>query len=382
MTNTSPTDQEMTDVFNRFSAPLPPLSQPTDDKIKISDRKKAALATAAVLLGGGAVFAAVNYDSIIKKLESDTVTPEGNTNGEDTGNDVVDTKQTSAPVRHNQLSSVQNGTITPGENIVIAEQVESGMTFGQAYAAAREEVGLGGIFSWRGEVYNTYTLEEWQGLSLGQRQEFLSDVGYRPTENTPTISDPDETVFIAEVNEEPTDVIPTVVPPENAGINEEIVAGGSDDSALIIGDESIVTSIDDEPTGIIEQEPAYYDLIINGRPALGIDDDHDGIADAIVFIDETTNGIIAFVDAEYDEMIDTIIQFDTNSQQITGQQAIEEPFTAEITHLEALSELATNPLETSLAFVTDTGEDFNDSFDDDYTVESGYVNDAEMPEMD
>lgn len=156
MTNTPPTEQEMTDVFSRFSAPLPALSQPADDKIKISDRKKAALATAAVLLGGGAAFAAVNYDSIVAELESGTNpvepesefgTPEANLAGETTEDEVIKANPTSASVRHNQTSVVQNGTITPSENIEIAENVGPGMTFGQAYAAARQEVGPGGIFS-------------------------------------------------------------------------------------------------------------------------------------------------------------------------------------------------------------------------------------------
>ena len=364
MTNTSPTDQEMTDVFSRFSTPLPPVSQPADDRIKISDRKKAALATAAVLLGGGAAFAAVNFDSIRAYVE-------------ETGNAAENGDSTASPtsVKHNEASAVQNGTITPSENIEIAQKVEPGMAFDEAYAAAREEVGPGGIFSWQGEVYNTYTLEEWQGLSLGQRQEFLGDVGYRPTESSVA----DEEVSEVQVVVDESEVINDVV---------DIDAGVPDDTEVI---EVIADSGEENSDDAGEVEPAYFDLVINGRPALGVDDDHDGIADAIVFMDEATNGIIAFVDAEDDEMIDTVIQFDAVTQQVVGQQAIEEPFLAEISQLEAMSELATNPMDTPLAYVASTEADFDDNFededdsfdsDDDYTDDSGYVNDAEMPEMD
>lgn len=376
MANTPPTEQEMTDVFSRFSTPLPPLPQPADDKIKMSDRKKAALVTAAVLLGGGAAFAAVNLGQIQDYFETENAGDAENASPDSpedtpTADDVVATAAT--PVQHRRTSAVQNGTITPSENIEIAQKVEPGMAFNEAYAAAREEVGAGGIFSWQGEVYNTYTLEEWQGLSLGQRQEFLGDVGYRPTtESLPVNEGAGEIQIAANDTQETIDVI------TNAGSGDETDTDGVTD--VIVDNESTFPP-DVEPAYV---EPAYFDLVINGRPALGIDDDHDGIADAIVFIDEATNGIIAFVDAEDDEMIDTIVQFDATTQQIVGQQAIEEPFMAEISQLEAMSELAANPLDTPLAYVASAEADFDDNFedDDDYTDDSGYVNDAEMPEMD
>ena len=348
MSKTPPTNQEMTDVFSRFPDSIPPLKQPAD--AKISARQKALLSTAAVLLGGGAAFAAVNYDQIRDYFDSNE--------GEPT---------TPAPVRNNEESLVQNGTITPGENIDIASQVDEAMSFGAAYAAAREEVGPGGIFSWHGEVFNTYTVEEWQGLSLGQRQEFLSDVGYRPTESTPELGEPAGTeATVEELATVDSDV--PVTEPE--AVEDEV-------PAAVAADDFVTEDVSDEP----ELEPEYFDLVINGRPALGIDDDHDGIADAIVFIDEATSDIIAFVDAESDERIDTIIQFNTSTQQIVGQQAIEEPFTAEISRLEALSYVAAESDDPDFAYVDSAESTFGED-DNDYTADSGYVNDAEIPEMD
>ena len=57
-------------------------------------------------------------------------------------------------------------------NIEIAATVNDGMSFGEAFAAARAEVGPGGCFEWHGNVYATYTAEEWSSMTAEQRAEF------------------------------------------------------------------------------------------------------------------------------------------------------------------------------------------------------------------
>ncbi|GHB73543.1 hypothetical protein [Persicitalea jodogahamensis] len=320
MTNTSPSDQEMTDVFGRFSSPLPPLPQPADDKIKISGRKKAALATAAVLLGGGAVFAAVNAGLLDDPLGKNMDEPEDSTPVEPTGVE----SEVMTPLQHDTSSVVQNGTITPGENIDIATEVNEEMSFGQAFAAAREDVGPGGIFSWHGEVYNTYYAEEWKGLSLAQRQAFLKDVGFRPD-------------------------------------GRDVAQG---------------------PTGM--DEPDIYEFVIDGRTAIGIDEDHDGVADAVVFLDEDTNDLIAYLDMGGDDRLDSVYRYDTASEQVVGMYTIEEPFLVDVHRLEEWSSAAYEPSNSNPYLAVSDEKNFeDDSFNnDDYTTDSGYVNDAEMPEMD
>lgn len=350
MTNQLPSEPQMTDVFGRFPNPLPRVGDTSE--AKISNRKKALLGTAAVLLGGGAAFAAINFDEISAGIDGDEIPADSVTAG--TGENGAPGKPdlTSISVRHHTASAVQSGTITPNENIAIAGQVEEQMTFGQAYAAAREETGPGGIFSWHGQVYNTYTVEEWQGLSLGQRQEFLSDVGYRPSQSAGLIEE-----------------VPSVL--SGAGGFSQIASTNSGQGTPIHGSDAATQ----------DAEPTYIELVINGRPALGIDDDHDGIANAIVFMDEGSNDLLAFVDAEGDNRIDTAIQFDSVSQQIVGQRAIEQPFLAEISQLEAMRGWVDEPLDYDIAMVAD-GEGTFDDDDNDYTDDEGYVNDAELPEMD
>lgn len=56
----------------------------------------------------------------------------------------------------------------------VASGVNDSMTFNEAFAAARSEVGAGGCFVWHGSVYGTYYASEWNAMSPSQRDEFVS----------------------------------------------------------------------------------------------------------------------------------------------------------------------------------------------------------------
>ena len=50
--------------------------------------------------------------------------------------------------------------------------VPDGMSFGDAFLAAREQVGAGGVFVWNGQVYHTYTADEWNAMSEAEHAQF------------------------------------------------------------------------------------------------------------------------------------------------------------------------------------------------------------------
>ena len=56
--------------------------------------------------------------------------------------------------------------------VEIATTINDEMSFSQAFGAARAEVGSGGAFEWRGNVYSTYTAEEWNALSPEERNTY------------------------------------------------------------------------------------------------------------------------------------------------------------------------------------------------------------------
>lgn len=60
------------------------------------------------------------------------------------------------------------------DQIQVATTVNDDMSFGEAFAAARTEVGPGGCFEWHGNVYSTYLAEEWSSMTADQRAEYGS----------------------------------------------------------------------------------------------------------------------------------------------------------------------------------------------------------------
>lgn len=54
--------------------------------------------------------------------------------------------------------------------------VSDDMTFAEAFAAARAEVGPGGVFHWHGGIFNTYYAEEWNAMSDADKHEFAQQI--------------------------------------------------------------------------------------------------------------------------------------------------------------------------------------------------------------
>jgi hypothetical protein len=54
----------------------------------------------------------------------------------------------------------------------VATRTDDEMSFGEAFAAARAEVGPGGAFSWRGKVYGTFYKDEWNSLPTETQKTF------------------------------------------------------------------------------------------------------------------------------------------------------------------------------------------------------------------
>ena len=59
---------------------------------------------------------------------------------------------------------------------VKVSNVAPGQSFSDAFAEARAEVGPGGVFHWRGGIYNTFTKEEWDAMSDEQKHDFAESV--------------------------------------------------------------------------------------------------------------------------------------------------------------------------------------------------------------
>ena len=76
-------------------------------------------------------------------------------------------------------------------------QMHNDMSFGEAFAAARAEVGPGGVFIWHGGIYNTYTADEWNAMTPQQKNDFAHQVNPEVRAHevpTPTDAQPDVAV--------------------------------------------------------------------------------------------------------------------------------------------------------------------------------------------
>lgn len=143
------------------------------------------------------------------------------------------------------------------------------LSFGEAFAAARAEVGPGGVFYWHGGIYNTYTAAEWDAMTAGQKHDFAQQV-------QPEID--------ANHVDTPTDVQPDVV-----------VQTAADD-VLVVNQHAAVNTVEtnDEDVHIVGRGD------IGGHAAVALDMDNDGNAD-VAIIDINDNNV---VDAD-DAVIDT-----------------------------------------------------------------------------
>ena len=78
------------------------------------------------------------------------------------------------------------------ENGLKVASVSDDLSFGEAFQQARAEVGPGGVFHWHGGIYNTYSADEWNAMSVDQKHDFAEQVQpeVRPDElSTPTDAD-------------------------------------------------------------------------------------------------------------------------------------------------------------------------------------------------
>lgn len=64
------------------------------------------------------------------------------------------------------------------DNIAFASNVDDQMSFSEAFAAARAEVGPGGVFEWHGNIYGTYLKDEWDNMSQADKNEYASHINW------------------------------------------------------------------------------------------------------------------------------------------------------------------------------------------------------------
>jgi hypothetical protein len=75
-----------------------------------------------------------------------------------------------------QSAVSQSASAQSAESGLHVATAHNDMSFGEAFAAARAEVGPGGVFYWHGGIYNTYIAEEWNAMTPEQKHDFAQQV--------------------------------------------------------------------------------------------------------------------------------------------------------------------------------------------------------------
>lgn len=88
---------------------------------------------------------------------------------------------------NNELPVIDGGDSNGVTNLTSSNNVNDNMSFSEAFASARSEVGAGGVFYWHGQLYGTYYETEWSEMSEAQKDDYWQDVNhFTDTHQAPT----------------------------------------------------------------------------------------------------------------------------------------------------------------------------------------------------
>lgn len=195
----------------------------------------------------------------------------------------------SEPVEAQQ--EIRHPEWTDGE-VPVATSVNDDMSFTDAFNAAREEVGSGGVFEWHGYIYSTFTDDEWDSMSEAEREEYGSHFNWTP-------EDSDDVTASVASDVDTDDVEVTVDGPADEPYAQEDVAdvepAGGNDPHLV--DASDVVDVDDpevEVLGVIHDDETGANIggmLVGDQQVVLVDVDNDQAFDVMV-ADVDNNGTI------------------------------------------------------------------------------------------
>lgn len=186
------------------------------------------------------------------------------------------------------------------------------MSFGEAFAAARLQVGPGGVFVWHGHVYGTYTAEEWNSMSEAEHAEFGSHMTIAYNEHDDASAQTVQTVPAADVTVEHT--------------AEAHVAGGSHEPETRVEvnpeEPAVAATHPEEPVVAVVQheeplvQPAAPEVEVLDYNTITTEDGS-SVDVAVVNVDGQEIGLY---DVNQDGVADLAAQDLNNDQQITPDE--------------------------------------------------------------
>lgn len=198
------------------------------------------------------------------------------------------------------------------ENGLKVAAVNDDLSFGEAFAAARAEVGPGGVFHWHGGIYNTYSADEWNAMTIEQKHDFAQQV-------QPEVS--------ANELSTPTDANTHVVVEHHVYHHEESHSTEDVHQAAETTSEDVQV-VDQQTTQEAEQDSDVHIVgyaTVDGHLVAGFDTDGDNQADvAIIDIDDnhqiSENDIIVDREGHAATVGDVVNTPDADSDQMMAME--------------------------------------------------------------
>ncbi len=335
--------------------------------------KKVTFGTASgILLGAGAIFAVnrIGQDDAPEVAEKLAAAPQ---NAQE---EVAQEEVAEEAAEATETAAVESDA-TIYDQAPVAE-VSDKLSFDDAFAQARAEVGPGGVFAWHKGIYGTYYTDEWDAMSDDQKAEFVQSVNPEVRANlvdTDNISEenPDiiiaddnneevaeETEEVAEDNEEVAEDTEEVADEteEVAEDNEEVA---EDNEEVAEDNEEVAEETEEEAAGeeVAEGENTTFEdevseledvhivgrTELEGHEALSLDMDGDDKSDVVV-IDADDSGNVSADDmlAFSDGSIMTVEEY-MNSDYEPGANGTDESVVV-VDEVETEENVVDTPVET------------------------------------
>lgn len=203
-----------------------------------------------------------------------------------------------------------------GHEMEVATSVDDSMSFNQAFAAARREVGPGGLFAWHGRTFGTYYGNEWNAMTPDEKAQYWVDVHH----TTSHIND--ELLSTSDSSQEPLSDLASNLSSDNTSEskvdeNQEIKEvndiddDGVVDADIADGDGSETPEAGLETTDDVQSDTLVLDPSIDETDQIVVEEpNEDPLDDLQIVANEPSADGTLVVDAGDDEtpdlMLDTI----------------------------------------------------------------------------
>ena len=184
------------------------------------------------------------------------------------------------------------------DSSVPVAQVSDGMSFSEAFHSAHDQVGPGGVFVWHGQVYSTFTEDEWNSMTPAEQAEFGNHVHVQYDEPSHASAQPAaQSAPAVEVVSEPA---------ANTGTHDEQVAhAGTQEPQVTVAQQPEQTNVTEGEVPQVEPEVLAYETV-SGADGSQMDV-------AVVSVGGQTVGVY---DVNQDGTADLMVADENNNQQI------------------------------------------------------------------